>query len=421
MPGIREALGQKQIHWELRRLRSMPSGSGSGGVSQHAFLGGAHSKTAIADPIQGAMVLADDTPEWNIFAHPTAAGYALVTDATDVAWDQTPTWTGRHSWDDGAGVTAYVDEDGSAWFEGHVGILGTPDPSYALGIVDVALDYGAGIDYRGQYIHLEKTAGASTNADNFYGSYVHASLDQAAGTVGDQYGVYSHAQLIDGNVGDAGSNKSMYGVFSLVNLDAGKVWENAAGFYAQIDQEAANDIGGDAYGAYLKVDITGSIGGDSYMLYLEEVGGVYYGIYQDGTADNVLGGDTSIGGPDNPLAQLHVDQSNAAGAQPALLLDQGDVSEQHIVLSIDSTDVDFPAIIELDVTGTPTMWWDESEDAFSQTHDQILEPRCFGFLKAQDENGRVGNGPIEYGEVAGVCGILEIAPGAALFETVTIN
>jgi hypothetical protein len=49
------------------------------------------------------MVLADDTPEWALLAHPAAAGYALVTDSADVVWDQTPIWTGSHTWDDGSG------------------------------------------------------------------------------------------------------------------------------------------------------------------------------------------------------------------------------------------------------------------------------------------------------------------------------
>lgn len=64
-----------------------------------------------------------------------------------------------------------------------------------------------------------------------------------------------------------------------------------------------------------------------------------------------------------PLAKTHIDNVGTI-AQPVLFLDQGDVSEQHIVCSINGADVDFPAIIELDVTGTPTLWWDESLNAF---------------------------------------------------------
>jgi hypothetical protein len=97
----RDPLGWKGIHHDARRLRSVPHGRG--GIGPHALLGNVHNDTAVAAPVRGAMVLADSTPEWNILLHPAGAGYALVTDATDVTWDQTPTWTGDHTWDDGAG------------------------------------------------------------------------------------------------------------------------------------------------------------------------------------------------------------------------------------------------------------------------------------------------------------------------------
>lgn len=74
-------------------------------------------------------------------------------------------------------------------------------------------------------------------------------------------------------------------------------------------------------------------------------------------------GDVGIG-ITAPTAQLHIDQSSAVGAQPALYLDQGDVSEQHIVCSMNAADQDFPNILQLAVTGTPALWWDESEDSF---------------------------------------------------------
>ena len=38
-----------------------------------------------------------------------------------------------------------------------------------------------------------------------------------------------------------------------------------------------------------------------------------------------------------------------------------------------------------------------------------------------DENGKVGNGPVEYGEYVGCGGVMEVAPACALFEAVTIN
>ena len=79
-----------------------------------------------------------------------------------------------------------------------------------------------------------------------------------------------------------------------------------------------------------------------------------------------VSGDVGVGV--SPLGKTHIDQSSASRAIPALILDQGDVSEQHIVCSMNGADQDFPAIIELAVTGTPALWWDESADAFAFTN-----------------------------------------------------
>ena len=68
-----------------------------------------------------------------------------------------------------------------------------------------------------------------------------------------------------------------------------------------------------------------------------------------------------------PLARLHVDQKSSTGAVPVLLLEQKDYSEECILLS---NNIDAPVdqdivLMKVDVTGTPTMDWDESEDEFS--------------------------------------------------------
>jgi hypothetical protein len=52
----------------------------------------------IAPVAQGDLIIADGTPAWSVLTLGAAAGYALVTTATTAVWDQTPTWTGDHSW-----------------------------------------------------------------------------------------------------------------------------------------------------------------------------------------------------------------------------------------------------------------------------------------------------------------------------------
>lgn len=65
-----------------------------------------------------------------------------------------------------------------------------------------------------------------------------------------------------------------------------------------------------------------------------------------------------------PVAKLQVDQFSTIAAIPVLLLDQGDISEQCITFSSDGADRDLK-IFDINMTGTPTMLWDESEDGLN--------------------------------------------------------
>jgi len=58
----------------------------------------------LAPVAQGDLIVADATPEWSILTLGAAAGYAFVTTATTAAWDQTPTWTGLHTFNAGAHI-----------------------------------------------------------------------------------------------------------------------------------------------------------------------------------------------------------------------------------------------------------------------------------------------------------------------------
>jgi hypothetical protein len=79
-------------------------GGGGSGMGPHNLLSNPyHSDTVTGAPVRGDIIVADSTPEWAAVTHPAAAGVALTTTATDTVWDQTPTWTGTHTWDDGVG------------------------------------------------------------------------------------------------------------------------------------------------------------------------------------------------------------------------------------------------------------------------------------------------------------------------------
>lgn len=67
----------------------------------HTILGVYHSDTTTDTVSRGSLIYGNSTPLWDELTHPGGAGYALTTDANDVLWDQTPTWTGRHTFNAG--------------------------------------------------------------------------------------------------------------------------------------------------------------------------------------------------------------------------------------------------------------------------------------------------------------------------------
>ncbi len=75
-----------------------------------------------------------------------------------------------------------------------------------------------------------------------------------------------------------------------------------------------------------------------------------------------------------PLAQTHIDQASTIAAIPVLLLDQGDISEQCITFSSDGADRDI-RIYDINVTGTPTMLWDESENRLNWNKGFLIQGR----------------------------------------------
>ena len=88
------------------RLFNQPIG-GSLYPGPHALLDSvAHNDTVTNAPTRGSLVLANATPAWDELVHPGGTGYALTTDANDVVWDQTPTWTGNHTFNAGLTIPA---------------------------------------------------------------------------------------------------------------------------------------------------------------------------------------------------------------------------------------------------------------------------------------------------------------------------
>ncbi|MBU1173568.1 MAG: hypothetical protein KKD44_28705, partial [Proteobacteria bacterium] len=72
---------------------------GAGAVQSDAggvISSGALPLTDLANYVQGSIIRGG-VADWEAYAHPGTAGCALVSDATDIVWDLTPTWMGSHT------------------------------------------------------------------------------------------------------------------------------------------------------------------------------------------------------------------------------------------------------------------------------------------------------------------------------------
>ena len=179
---------------------------------------------------------------------------------------------------------------------GFVGI-GTNAPDAHLDVINSTINTTT--PYYGVQLQHTKTAGATDNADDFYGIYNVASMNDTDSTIGDLYGAYIEADLALGTIGTG--TEDVFGVYGFVDLNAGTAGDDAVN-QMEIDQEAANTISGDAKVLNLVADFDGTVTGTAYMLYLAEATGVDYGIYQSGTAPIRFGGIvTSVGAYSNDI------------------------------------------------------------------------------------------------------------------------
>jgi len=173
-----------------------------------------------------------------------------------------------------------------------IGVYAAATAGSPLWIYDAT--YETTTPYYGIYEYVMKTAGATDAGDSIVGGYLRVGVNHNGSTVGALAGFRVGAILDDGGVGDGTHAYDMYGFESQCDLNGGKVWGDAYGMWTIVDQEAANEVVDDVFGHYISVDAAGTVGDKVYMLYLKEVSNVDYGIYQDGSAKNVFGGDVEI-------------------------------------------------------------------------------------------------------------------------------
>lgn len=135
--------------------------------------------------------------------------------------------------------------------------------------------------------------------------------------------------------------------------DDGKVNADAVGntLALSIDESQLSSIAAPGADTEIVVNTAGVLGTDSNFT------------YDDATGIMSILGD---GG------SLVITQDAVAGAVPSLTLRQDDVSEPLISISSDAGDQDLVLMKLTGITGTPTLGWDESEDALSSTHQLII-------------------------------------------------
>ncbi|KKL17480.1 hypothetical protein LCGC14_2485150, partial [marine sediment metagenome] len=161
-----------------------------------------------------------------------------------------------------------------------------------LSIQDTTVDVTIG--YVGFYNDHRKTAGVTDYLDYFYGVQNYIVYNQSGGTIGTAGAFYNQFSLVDGDIGDVSNSKNLDGISNFVDLNGGKVYGDVFSFRNIIDQEAANEVTGNIYGNYIDIDADGTVGGSVYGIYLNENSNVDYGIYQNGTAQNLFGGTIKI-------------------------------------------------------------------------------------------------------------------------------
>jgi len=239
--------------------------------------------------VRGDLIYGDSTPAWARLAHPAGAGYALITDANDVAWDSTPTWAGVHTFD--AGIVI-----------GSAGDIVMPDDGWigiGSGSERIVFDASGYISVMGARLGIGTlTASAELHI-----------VDPTA-----------YALIQNNNVGGTG-----YSHF--------RVSDHLSAYMFEVFQFGPSYPGIDVTGvpnAGLALFYTGAGTSNIAMRTYKSTASILFGA-GTGVEDMRIDSTGRVGiQVTGPAGQLHVDQASTTGAIPVLILDQADVSEGFI-------------------------------------------------------------------------------------------
>ena len=140
-----------------------------------------------------------------------------------------------------------------------------------------------------------KNAGVTAADDLMKGVRSILTLDQNGGVFGESSGGHFVLRLADGSVGTVASNQLAEGGRMVFDQDGGTVNGGAYGGRIVADQDGGT-VNGAFFGAVISADADGTVDGNAYTLYLQDLTGMTYCIYQEGSTQNYLGGDLDVGG-----------------------------------------------------------------------------------------------------------------------------
>lgn len=172
-----------------------------------------------------------------------------------------------------------------------------------LDVIDITVDTAT--HYYGILNRQTKTLGA-TGAHDFFGFYNRTAMNQVGGTIRYLDGIVNELTFTAGTVTDLDV------FYSEIDANAGAVTGQIYGGHIYVNVAAPVTVAGDIYGHFIRVTTAMTPTGDTYMMYLDEGVGIDYGIFQNGTAPNIFGGDIGFQVA-APTGVVHI-AGSAAGA-----------------------------------------------------------------------------------------------------------
>ena len=179
-------------------------------------------------------------------------------------------------------------------------IAGNTDSSDDFKTFEAASDISHA-DNIGNYYAMDFTqylsGGIVSSGKSMQGLRFTSNVNGGTITDGNLEAGYMRARINGGTAGGDIISLELY-----TDCDSGTVSGSIYGEKTLVDIESGmTSIGGSVYGKYIQVDADKAPAGSVYMLYLAEYDNIDYGIYQDGTATNLLGGELWIDSDSNGI------------------------------------------------------------------------------------------------------------------------